>query len=75
MSSSAALKILFELLEDYAPVWYTEEHHNLAAEALAQSADYLQTAPHNRGPEGTALTEFNAPQSGPPGGRIANKRP
>ena len=25
---------LFKLLEQYAPVWYTEEHHNHAAAAL-----------------------------------------
>ena len=25
---------LFKLLERYAPVWYTEEHHNRAAGAL-----------------------------------------
>jgi hypothetical protein len=25
---------LFELLEEYAPVWYTEEHHNRALAVL-----------------------------------------
>lgn len=25
---------LFKLLEQYAPAWYTEEHHNRAASAL-----------------------------------------
>ena len=25
---------LFELLEEYAPMWYTEDHHNRAASAL-----------------------------------------
>ena len=25
---------LFKLLEQYAPVWYTEEHHNRAVAAL-----------------------------------------
>ena len=25
---------LFKLLEQYAPMWYTEEHHNQAAAAL-----------------------------------------
>ena len=25
---------LFKLLEQYAPVWYTEEHHNQSAAAL-----------------------------------------
>jgi len=28
------LQELFELLEDYAPTWYTQEHHNRAAAAL-----------------------------------------
>jgi hypothetical protein len=31
----AALEMLFELLEAYAPTWYTEEHHDKAAAALA----------------------------------------
>ena len=45
MSASAALKMLFELLEDYAPMWYTEEHHNLAVKALAESAEERTQAP------------------------------
>jgi len=28
------LEELFLLLEDYAPTWYTEEHHNRAVAAL-----------------------------------------
>lgn len=28
------LEELFLLLEDYAPVWYTEQHHNRAVAAL-----------------------------------------
>ena len=28
------LRELFELLEDYSPVWYTEENHNRAVAAL-----------------------------------------
>ena len=28
------LRELFNLLEQYAPTWYTEEHHNRAAAAL-----------------------------------------
>lgn len=31
------LRELFELLEDYAPAWYTEENHHRAVAALAQS--------------------------------------
>jgi hypothetical protein len=29
-----ALETLYELLEAYAPVWYTEEHHDKATAAL-----------------------------------------
>ena len=25
-----------ELLQDYAPMWYTEEHHNMLATALGE---------------------------------------
>jgi len=28
------LEELFQLLEDYAPTWYTEKHHNRAVSAL-----------------------------------------
>ena len=38
MRTRAALEVLFELLEEYAPIWYTEEHHNLAVDALGESA-------------------------------------
>jgi hypothetical protein len=38
-SARTALKELFALLEDYAPIWYTEEHHNLAFDALEESAE------------------------------------
>jgi hypothetical protein len=31
------LEELFQLLEDYAPMWYTEEHHNRAVAALRGS--------------------------------------
>jgi hypothetical protein len=34
--SEKALEELFELLEEYAPAWYTEEHHNLAVNALLE---------------------------------------
>jgi hypothetical protein len=39
MQTRTTLKELFELLEEYAPSWYSEEHHNRAVHALAQSAD------------------------------------
>jgi hypothetical protein len=32
----AVLREFFELLEDYAPIWYTEELHNRAATALGE---------------------------------------
>jgi hypothetical protein len=32
----AVLREMFELLEDYAPIWYTEELHNRAAAALGE---------------------------------------
>jgi hypothetical protein len=32
------LEDLFELLEDYGPSWYTEEHHNRAVAALLDRA-------------------------------------
>jgi hypothetical protein len=34
-----ALKMLFDLLEEYAPTWYTEEHHRQALSALEASAE------------------------------------
>ena len=33
------LEELFVLLEDYAPVWYTEEHHDRALRALLGPID------------------------------------
>jgi hypothetical protein len=32
-----ALKMLYDLLEAYAPHWYTEEHHDRAEAALRSS--------------------------------------
>jgi hypothetical protein len=29
-----ALRLLFDLLEEYSPLWYTKEHHDQADEAL-----------------------------------------
>jgi hypothetical protein len=29
-----ALRFLFDLLEEYSPLWYTNEHHDQAADAL-----------------------------------------
>jgi len=34
--ASSVLRELFELLQDYAPIWYTEELHNRAAAALGE---------------------------------------
>ena len=36
--SLTILRELFELLEDYAPTWYTEELHHKTAAALGQPA-------------------------------------
>jgi hypothetical protein len=33
----AVLREVFELLQDYAPIWYTEELHNRMAAALGES--------------------------------------
>lgn len=32
--ATAVLEELFVLLEDYAPAWYTQEHHDRALHAL-----------------------------------------
>ena len=34
VTAEEALRDLFELLEEYSPTWYTEEHRNKAAAAL-----------------------------------------
>ena len=34
--NKSVLRELFELLEDYAPTWYTEEHHNRLASVLGE---------------------------------------
>ena len=36
VSPEVALRELYELLEDYAPMWYTQEAHELAREALGE---------------------------------------
>ena len=36
-----ALKMLYDLLEAYAPVWYTEEHHDKAEDALRSAKNEL----------------------------------
>jgi hypothetical protein len=33
------LQELFQLLEEYAPTWYTEEHHNRAVAALRSARE------------------------------------
>ncbi len=33
-NTKSILKDLFELLEEYAPTWYTKEHHDRAVAAL-----------------------------------------
>ena len=34
-----ALKMLFDLLEEFAPAWYSEEHHRQALSALEACAE------------------------------------
>jgi hypothetical protein len=41
-NGNAVLRELFELLQDYAPSWYTEELHNRAAAALGEFAPQIQ---------------------------------
>jgi Holliday junction resolvasome RuvABC ATP-dependent DNA helicase subunit len=36
ISAKAVLEELYELLEDYSPVWYTERHHNRATAVLQE---------------------------------------
>jgi hypothetical protein len=36
VSPVAALRALYEMLEDYGPMWYTEEAHDLACAALGE---------------------------------------
>ena len=42
-----ALKSLFDLLENYGPVWYTLEHHDQAQTALVMHGHTLKAG--NRG--------------------------
>ncbi len=37
VSPVVALRALYQLLEDYGPMWYTEEVHKLASAALGES--------------------------------------
>ncbi len=41
-TGNAVLRELFELLQDYAPSWYTEELHNRAAAALGEFVPQIQ---------------------------------
>jgi hypothetical protein len=43
-SIAEAFRELFNLLEEYAPVWYTEEHHNKAVAALRVLEEARQRA-------------------------------
>jgi hypothetical protein len=36
ITPAAVLQELFELLEDYSPVWYTQENHDRAIAALTR---------------------------------------
>jgi hypothetical protein len=39
MQTNSALIELVELLEEYAPAWYSEEHHHRAMQALGRSTE------------------------------------
>ena len=41
-NNNTVLRELFELLEDYAPSWYTEELHNRAAAVLGEFVPQIQ---------------------------------
>ena len=43
-SIAEAFRESFNLLEQYAPVWYTEEHHNSAVAALRLLEEFRQRA-------------------------------
>lgn len=45
-----ALQMLFDLLEEYAPAWYTQEHHDIATDALASArkSSKAQSSVHRR---------------------------
>ncbi len=57
MQTRSPLNELFELLEEYAPVWYSEEHRRRALQALGQSADagFLDTGSTIGGPAWSSL--------------------
>ena len=38
ITPAAVLQELFELLEDYSPMWYTQENHDRAVAALTRSS-------------------------------------
>lgn len=38
ITPAAVLQELFELLEDYSPIWYTQENHDRAVAALGRPA-------------------------------------
>ena len=43
----AALKSLFDLLENYGPVWYTKHHHDKAQVALVMHGRTLKEGHRN----------------------------
>lgn len=43
-SIAEVFRELFNLLEEYAPVWYTEEHHSRAVAALCVLEELRQRA-------------------------------
>jgi hypothetical protein len=60
MTPKDVFKELFDLLEDYAPAWYTEEHRSRVAIAM-QESDEVPWRPGAR-EEVIALPAVDAPQ-------------
>lgn len=46
-----ALKVLFDLLEDYAPPWYTQEHHDRVCNALSGAGKHSSPSTVRRTPK------------------------
>jgi hypothetical protein len=53
-----AFQALFDLLENYAPAWYTQEHHDLACEALAIASGKISSSSVKH-----AVQDHKAPKS------------
>jgi len=80
MTPKDVLKELFDLLEDYAPAWYTEEHRVRAANALKESDDVnwqrdKGNAEITTTAESTSKRELNKKTSRPVLATITSRKP